>query len=59
MAFREAMQDLRALNWLADLIGPDKARALVADWTLDHCPTSSEEMLTLRDTINRLITENL
>lgn len=59
MAFREAMQDLRALNWLADLIGPDKARALVEEWTLDHCPASGEEMLSLRDTINRLITENL
>lgn len=57
MTFREAMQDLRALNCLADLIGFEKTNALLGDMTLERYPASAEALLSLRREINRLIVE--
>lgn len=55
MTFREAMQDLRALEWLADLIGHDKADQLLGSMTLSVYPTSAEALLALRREINSQI----
>lgn len=55
LLFLEAMQDLRALNWLASLIGHEKTDALLGDMTLSEYPKSAEELLSLRAEVNRLI----
>jgi len=55
MAFREAMQDLRALNRLASLIGYEKTDALLGDMTLTRYPSEAQEILDLRAKVNQLI----
>ncbi len=55
MAAREAMQDLRALEWLESLIGREETNALLGDMTLTDYPRKAEELLMLRSRINQLI----
>ncbi len=58
MHFREAMQDLRALELLAKRIGWEKANSLLDDMTLTHYPMDAQAYLGLREKINRTILEN-
>ena len=54
---REAMQDLRALNWLADLSGREAALELVKEMTLTQYPRDAEGLLSVRRRANRMIVE--
>ena len=58
MAVREAMQDLRALNWLESLIGREKTDALLGDMTLERYMRHPGELEALRRRVNELILEN-
>ena len=55
MAVREAMQDLRALEWLEQLKGPEAARKRVEDITLTEYPRDAESLLKRRRAINQEI----
>jgi len=54
---REAMQDLRALNWLAQLTSREEALELVKDMTLTDYPRDAEGLLAIRRRANRMILE--
>ena len=51
------MQDLRALNWLADLSGREAALELVKEMTLTQYPRDAEGLLPVRRRANRMIVE--
>ncbi len=55
MAFREAMQDLRALEMLAERIGWEEANALLGDMTVTEYPREAEALLHIRRRINARI----
>ncbi len=55
MVFREALQDLRALEWLAELDGRENVLPLLDGITLDHWKDG--ELLRLRKRINASILE--
>lgn len=55
MIAREAMQDLRALEWLESLRGRDAAMKWVKDITLTDWPREANALLDLRRYVNREI----
>ena len=55
MVAREAMQDLRALEWLESLRGRDAAMKWVKDITLTDWPRETNALLDLRRYVNREI----
>lgn len=62
--FYEGLQDMRALQLLASLIGKDKADALIDEVagmnvTFREYPLNSEFILALRKRVNELIKENI
>ncbi len=57
MVFREAMQDLRALEWLASLAGHETADACLGSMTLTEYPHDPESLIRLRQNINGRILE--
>jgi hypothetical protein len=54
---RDAVQDLRAFELLASLVGDEKAKELVRDITLTEYPHDDEGLLAIRHAANRLIVE--
>lgn len=58
MVFREALQDLRALNLLAEHVGWEQANALLGDMTITKYPQDAQALLQLRRKINAAILEN-
>ncbi len=58
MIFREALQDLRALELLAQRIGWERANALLGEMTFTQYPRDAQAFLQLRHQINAMILSN-
>lgn len=63
VAFREGIEDLRAMTLAASLVGKDKVietvEAYAGKIVFDRCVCDSKTMLALREAVNTLIKENL
>ena len=64
VSFHEGIQDMRALELLADLIGREKVKELIDDTAgmeldFEHYPAGAYFIQTLRRRVNKLINENL
>ena len=63
MAFREGIEDLRAMALAASLVGKDRVIKTVEEYTgkivFDRCICESSRLLAMREAVNRLIKENI
>ena len=64
VSFQEALQDIRALELLSDLIGKDEVKKLVTDFAgmeikFDRYPSGAFFIQGLRHKVNELIKENI